>query len=223
MNSSNSIFAAIIAVTILSPQLVCYSQTTIEGTVALPEAEPMTVLPPRYAGPAGDVAPADPPVAVVYLEGSFKAQSKPPETVDLWQRGQQFRPGILPVQVGTTVSFPNGDDFYHNVFSYSKPKRFDLGRYRKTDKPAIQVFDKPGVVKLYCDIHHHMRGTILVLDTPYFTTTTTNGVYRLENLPAGNYVLKAWVNEKRIYERPVELEPGKNLHIDLGTISIARP
>jgi hypothetical protein len=126
----------------------------------------------------------------------------------------QFRPALLPVRVGTAVSFPNGDDFYHNVFSYSKAKRFDLGRYRKEDKPAVQVFDKPGVVRLYCDIHRHMRGVILVLDTPYFTATDTNGLFRLENLPSGNYLLKAWVNEQRVGEKWVDLVPSKTLRVD---------
>jgi len=110
--------------------------------------------------------------------------------------------------------FPNFDDEYHNVFSYSKSKRFDLGRYRKDEKPAVQVFDQPGVVRLRCEIHEHMRGTILVLDTPCFTKTDTNGVYRLENAPAGNFVLKAWVDEKTIYERSVEVKPGETLKVD---------
>ncbi len=113
------------------------------------------------------------------------------------------------------MAFPNGDDFYHNVFSYSKPKRFDLGRYRKDDRPPpVIVFDKPGVVKLFCEIHQHMRGVVLVLDTPYFTCTQTNGEYRLENLPAGHYVLKAWVDEKHEYEKPVSLQPGTPLRVD---------
>jgi hypothetical protein len=116
--------------------------------------------------------------------------------------------------VGTPVKFPNGDDFYHNVFSYSKPKRFDLGRYRKDDRPPTQVFDRPGLVKLYCEIHQHMRGFILVLDTPYFTRTQTNGTYHLKDLPAGKYLLKAWVDEKQTCERPVELEAGQTLHVD---------
>jgi hypothetical protein len=123
---------------------------------------------------------------------------------------------VLPVQLGSAVKFPNGDDFYHNVFSYSKPKRFDLGRYRKDDRPPTQVFDQPGLVKLYCEIHGHMRGFILVLDTPYFIRTQTNGVYRLADLPAGRYTLKAWVDEKRTYEKPVELQAGQTIRVDFG-------
>jgi plastocyanin len=162
---------------------------------------------------------------VVYLEGQFPAAvtNTAPPRAELWQRGMQFRPALLPVRVGTRVAFPNGDDFYHNVFSYSKTKRFDLGRYRKEDAPPpVQVFDKPGVVKLYCEIHQHMRGVILVLDTPYFTPTLTNGAYRLENLPAGKYQLKAWADERRSASKPVSLTAGQTLHIDFDLKQPAR-
>ncbi len=121
------------------------------------------------------------------------------------QHHAQFAPGVLPIQVGTTVEFPNLDDFYHNVFSYSKPKHFDLGRYRKDEQPATQLFDKPGVVTLHCEIHEFMRGTILVLDTPHFVRTDAAGRYRLSGLPAGHYLLKAWLNEKTTLEQPVDL------------------
>jgi plastocyanin len=191
-------------------------QALIEGKVALPRPEPALAAPPRYAGQVGEVAPPDPPVAVVYLEGQFPRTSPPSNraTNVVLQAGMQFRPALLPIQVGSAVAFPNGDDFYHNVFSYSKTKRFDLGRYRKEDRPPIQVFDKPGVVKLYCEIHQHMRGAILVLDTPYFARTDTNGLYRLPNLPAGKYVLKAWVDERHNFEQPVTLEPGWRVQVD---------
>lgn len=194
-----------------------HAETMIEGKVTLPKPEPITAPPPRYAGQVGEIAPPDPPRAVVYLEGQFplKVAPAPAPTNQVLQLGLQFHPALLPVQVGTAVAFPNGDDFYHNVFSYSKPKRFDLGRYRKDDRPApIVVFDKPGVVKLYCEIHQHMRGVILVLDTAYFTRTDTNGLYELHDLPAGNFLLKAWIDEKHVYEKPVSLAPGRREHID---------
>jgi plastocyanin len=195
-------------------------QCVIEGKVALPKPEPVTAPPPHYPGQVGEIAPPDPPVAVVYLEGKFDpgAATLLNRTNHVLQSGMQFRPALLPVQVGTTVSFPNGDDFYHNVFSYSKPKRFDLGRYRKDDRPPpVIVFEKPGAVKLFCEIHQHMRGVILVLDTPYFTRTQTNGEYRLENLPSGDFVIKAWLDEKHELQKPVSLEAGKTLHIDFGS------
>ena len=223
-NAAKVLEASLLTLMVLSSPGWIYAQAVLEGKVTLPAAEAVAIPPARYAGQVGEIAPADPPVAVVYLEGQFPAAvtSAPPGTNYLWQRGMQFRPAVLPVRVGTAVSFPNGDDFYHNVFSYSKPKRFDLGRYRKDDKAPVQVFDKPGLVKLYCEIHQHMRGYILVLDTPFFTRTT-NDWYRLDNLPKGKFVLKAWVSDKRVYEQPVELAAGQKLRIDFDDKSARSP
>jgi plastocyanin len=162
------------------------------------------------------MAPTNPPAAVVYLEGDFRSQqnnnSKAP--IQMAQKNIAFAPDLLPVLVGTAVEFPNMDDTYHNVFSYSKTKRFDLGRYRKDEKPTAMVFDKPGAVTIHCEIHERMRGTILVLDTPYFQKTDTAGRYRLEHLPAGSYLLKAWVAGDDVRERPMELKAGMTLHVD---------
>ena len=114
------------------------------------------------------------------------------------------------------MEFPNYDDDYHNVFSYSKTKRFDLGRYRKNEKPPGQVFEKVGVVKLYCEIHEHMRSTILVLDTPYFTKPESGtGRFALTNLPAGKHTLKLWIDEK-VVERPVELKDGETMTVNFN-------
>ena len=192
------------------------AQAAVEGSVQLAAPLPLPVDPARYQHKfPGPVAPPDPPVAVVYLEGDFPALAKTnSQAASMEQKHFQFAPGILAIQTGTLVDFPNLDDTYHNVFSYSKPKRFDLGRYRKDEKPAALLFDKPGVIKLYCEIHEHMRGTILVLDTPYFVRTDHDGKFRLEHLPAGNYVLKAWVDEKVTRQRAIELKDGAILHID---------
>ncbi|HRP04099.1 MAG TPA: carboxypeptidase regulatory-like domain-containing protein, partial [Opitutaceae bacterium] len=104
---------------------------------------------------------------------------------------------------------------YHNIFSYSAPKRFDLGRYRPDDRPIpSQVFDVPGLVTLRCDIHEHMRALILVLDTPYFVVTDTDGRFRLEGLPAGRYLLKAWVDSRTTREHGVELTADNVTTID---------
>lgn len=165
----------------------------------------------------GPLTPSNPPAAIVYLEGDFKAPDKPASKIpaQMTQKNVAFAPDLIAVRVGTAVDFPNLDDTYHNVFSYSKPKRFDLGRYRKDEKAATVVFDKPGVVTVHCEIHDRMRGVILVLETPYFQKTDTAGRYRLDHLPAGRFILKAWVNENDVRSIPVELKPGATLHVDL--------
>jgi hypothetical protein len=140
------------------------------------------------------------------------------------QSGYQFSPGVLAVQTGTEITFPNRDDDYHNVFSYSKTKRFDLGRFRKDETPPALVFDKPGIVRLYCEIHGHMRGIVLVLDTPHFAATSADGHFKLNGLPSGNFTLKAWLDEKTTLEQPVSLKPGKALHVEFpgGKLAASR-
>jgi plastocyanin len=189
---------------------------TIEGTVQLPAARTAPVVDQRYdIVSKGGIISTNPPVAVVYLAGDFAAPASPP-VVQLIQRNLDFEPRLLAIQVGTKVEFPNLDDTYHNVFSYSPPKRFDLGRYRADETPVpFQVFDKPGLVTLRCDIHEHMRAVILVLETPHFVVTSTDGRYQLTGLPAGRYTLKAWLNSKRVLEQPVELAADSRLRLDL--------
>lgn len=197
--------------------LTALADATIEGVVALPKPEAAPPLPARYRDKlSGLGAPPSPPVAVVYLTGNFAVRPASNVTAVVVQEHFQFTPAVLPVRVGTTVEFPNLDDAYHNVFSFSKPKRFDLGRYRKEEKPATVVFDQPGLIKLYCEIHTHMRGSILVLETPHFTRTDTNGVFRLEHLPAGKFTLRAWLNEKTEHQREVELTDGATLRVDFA-------
>jgi plastocyanin len=191
------------------------AEAVIEGKVKLPKFVAPAMDVSRYKNVnASDVARPSPPVAVVYLEGTFPTTSATNVSAKVIQERFQFLPAVLPIRVGTTVEFPNLDDAYHNVFSYSKIKRFDLGRYRNDEKPAAVTFDKPGVVKLYCEIHEHMRATILVLDTPHFVCTDTNGTFRLEHLPAGKFTAKAWVDDRTELKREVQLKDGEITRVD---------
>src|SRR5262249_25461484 len=151
----------------------------VEGTVALPHEAPIAVAAPRYPTAAGyTVGPPEPRAAVVYLDGAFPPPA--PVKIAMAQRRYQFAPGLLAIPRGSVVAFPNLDDEYHSVFSYSKTKRFDLGRYSRDEEPAQIVFDQPGIVKLYCEIHDHMRGVIVVLESPYFAKTDADGRFRLD-------------------------------------------
>jgi plastocyanin len=197
------------------PPAAALAQATVEGRVALPKTRTAPVVNQRYeiVAQAGVLA-TNPPLAVVYLEGAFPKTAEP-RVAQMTQKDLTFVPALLPVQVGTKVESPNLDDTYHNIFSYSAPKRFDLGRYRSDEKPVpSQVFDVPGLVTLRCDIHEHMRALILVLDTPHFVVTATDGSYRLAGLPPGKYVLKAWVDSKTTKTQPLELADGAVAHVD---------
>lgn len=162
----------------------------------------------------GGVVSPNPPLAVVYLEGAFDKPAQEP-TAEVVQRDFTFIPALLAIQVGTRVSFPNEDDSYHSIFSYSPAKRFDLGRYRSDETPSpSEVFSTPGLITLRCDIHEHMRGLILVLDTPHFTMTDADGRFKLTGLPAGQYVLKAWLNSATTLEQEVELKENSTLQVN---------
>jgi plastocyanin len=191
------------------------SAATIEGKVTLPKTRTTPVVNQRYeiVAAAGALS-TNPPVAIVYLEGDFAKPATQPVT-QITQKDLTFLPSLLPVQVGTKVEFPNLDDAYHNIFSFSPPKRFDLGRYRSDERPVpSQVFDVAGLVTLRCDIHEHMRALILVLATPHFVITGVDGSFRLTQLPAGSYRLKAWVDSKTTHEKRVELTNDATLRID---------
>lgn len=191
------------------------AEAVIEGRVELPKTRTVPVMNKRYeVVTKGGVVSTNPPLGVVYLAGAFPKPASLP-VARIPQKDLAFVPALLPVQAGTRVEFPNLDDTYHNIFSYSAPKRFDLGRYRPDERPVpSQVFDTAGLVTLRCDIHEHMRGLILVLDTPHFVTTDADGRYRLTGLPAGRYTLKVWIDSRTTLERAVELEAGSVLHID---------
>ena len=207
-------FVSLNAVLALLPISVL-ADAVVEGRVELPKSHSAPVMVKRYEiVTQGGVLSTQPPLAVVYLEGSFQKPKSPP-TKQITQKDLTFVPALLPVQLGTRVEFPNLDDTYHSIFSYSPAKRFDLGRYRPEERPIpSEVFDTSGLVTLRCDIHEHMRGLILVINTPYFVMTDTEGRYRLHGLPSGPHTLKAWIDSKTTREKPVALKNGETLHVD---------
>lgn len=186
----------------------------IEGRVALPKTRATPVANQRYEIVAhGGILATNPPLAVVYLEDA-PATPPPAAPAQVNQRDMAFVPALLPVQAGTRVEFPNHDNFYHSIFSYSPAKRFDLGRYRPDEPVPSVLFDTPGLVVLRCDIHEHMRGLILVLPTPHFVVTEPDGRFRLPGLPAGRYTLKAWIDSRTTLTRAVELVDDGTLRVD---------
>jgi plastocyanin len=143
--------------------------------------------------PDGQHGAPDDQVAVVYLEtaprGAF--EERPGPTVVLDQRNETFIPHVLAITTGTTVQFLNSDKTYHNVFSLSRPKRFDLGRYPTGRSKSVR-FDRPGIVRVFCEIHSHMSAFILVFAHRHFAVTNAKGEYRIEGLPPGTYTVAVW-------------------------------
>jgi plastocyanin len=154
--------------------------------------------------------------SVVYLEtaprGAFE-QVEPGRAV-MDQRNETFVPHVLAVTAGTVVDFPNSDRIYHNVFSLSKGARFDLGRYETGHSKSVR-FDRPGVVRVFCEIHSHMNAFILVFGHPFFAMTDADGRYRIDNVPPGTYSLVAWNEGVSSEPRAVTVPDGGATEIDL--------
>jgi plastocyanin len=181
------------------------ANATIRGRVELrqPAREPGARVSVADTGMGAAHAPID-RRSVVYLDpaprAAFDTREEPRPRLD--QRNETFVPHVLAIVAGTTVDFPNSDRTYHNVFSLSKTKTFDLGRYAVGRSKSIR-FDRPGIVRVFCDIHSHMSAFILVFAHRYFSVSEPDGSYRLENVPPGTYTVVAWHEAAALESRRV--------------------
>jgi plastocyanin len=107
------------------------------------------------------------------------------------QKGEEFRPHVVAVPVGSTVEFPNDDLIFHNVFSLSRAATFDLGRYPR-GQSKNRTFAVPGLVKVYCHLHSHMNAVVRVFDHPYFSILDEQGRFRISGLAPGRHDVVAW-------------------------------
>jgi plastocyanin len=151
---------------------------------------------------------------VVYLKNAAFRGAHQTTRSEIRQVGEAFTPRVLAITTGSTVDFPNGDAYFHNVFSLSGAATFDLGRFPQGASRS-RLFKKPGLVRVYCHSHSHMSATILVLDHPYFTVPDLNGTFVLRDVPAGRYTLVGW--HERVGERtvPVKVERGRRARVEL--------
>jgi len=156
---------------------------------------------------------------VVFIEGptgyqpADTNQTVRVDTKRVNQQGAMFTPHVLPVVAGTTVEWPNNDNIYHNVFSMSEAKPFDLGLYKNPEVKRI-TFDKAGRVDVFCSIHANMSCVVVVLENPWFAVADDHGRYAITNVPAGIYQLKAWHERLPPQSQPVTVTETGEVKVD---------
>src|SRR5687767_12126195 len=192
----------------------------VEIGVPIATKRPASAYPSR-AIPRPALAPASElRHVVVYLQDA-PARSIPPVTVAIRQLGENFIPRVVAVPVGSTVEFPNDDPIYHNVFSLSRAKAFNLGRYPR-GKSRSQRFDTPGVVKVFCEIHSHMSATVMVFNHPWFAVPEDDGGFELPAVPPGERQITAWHERLGDTTLPVRVIAGRSSAADF-VLPVPRP
>lgn len=180
---------------------------TVEGTIQLT----------RNGKPAGTQANI-----VVYLKDVPKTTRDEKAKHVIRQRDLQFSPRVSAVVKGTTVEFPNDDKVFHNVFSASRPARFDLGLYRSGGSKSVD-FRREGVVDVFCNIHPEMSSRVLVVPNHHFTVTDGKGAFRIQGVPAGTYPIVAWHAHGGETIGEVTIEPGKAAKVQLAVEEKEKP
>ena len=153
---------------------------------------------------------------VVYLEGpvpSIEPANGSPIVTDVRQVDRRFVPDLVVVPVGSAVSFPNMDPIFHNIYSLSKAKTFDLGSYDKGETRRV-LFPKPGVVEVYCHLHPNMAATVVVAPSRYFAQPDRNGQYRIPDVPPGHYTLVAWHKSAGYFRQSIDVTADQSTKVD---------
>lgn len=149
---------------------------------------------------------------VVFIDGlsdsaAYRSVSEPPQVS---HKDRQFSPSVLPLVRGTSVDFFNDDNIFHNVFSLSKSKSFDLGIYPEGTSKLV-TFSEPGLVKIHCNIHPKMTSTILVLNNDLFAITGPDGSFQIDGVPDGQVTLRIWSEYSEEQSRTISLSGGARL------------
>jgi plastocyanin len=211
--------ALVVALTAAHGPVALAAEGTIRGVVEMRGRQAATE--PRASSAAmGMPAHRQPELrpAVVYLDaaprGAFEPDGSARARMD--QLDQAFVPHVLAITVGTTVDFPNSDVTFHNVFSLSKTRSFDLGRYSRGHSKSVR-FDRPGVVQVFCDIHSHMNAYILVFAHRFFAVTDDAGRYAIGHVPPGAYTLVVW-HEGEVRESRAVVVPDSGGTVDAAFV-----
>ena len=171
---------------------------------------------------AGGRPSADASRVVVYLEVAGTAAATPNAKATIRQKSLQFDPQLAVITKGTTVDFPNDDKVFHNVFSTSRPARFDLGLYRSGSSKSVQ-FKRAGVVDIFCNIHPGMISRVVVVDSRYFALTDAAGKFKIPGVPPGTYSIVARHVFGQEVRGQVAVDAGRVATLELTVESGAAP
>ena len=145
---------------------------------------------------------------VVYIEGPGPAADEiAGPAAEVQQIDRRFKPELVVVPVGSSVSFPNMDPIFHNIYSLSKPKSFDLGSYDKGETRKV-TFPKPGIVDIYCHLHPNMSATIVVTPNRWYARPDRFGQYKIQNVPPGQYTVVAWHKSAGFFRKTILVKAG---------------
>ena len=150
---------------------------------------------------------------VVWLESGLPVPATDRRKIVLDQRNLQFSPRVLAISVGTQVEMPNSDRVFHNVFSFHDGKRFDLGLY-PVGTAKVVTFDKPGLSRIFCNIHPTMAAYVLAVDSGYFAVSDARGQFSIARVPQGSYTYHAWRPGDETTTGKVTVQAGARLEID---------
>ena len=204
----------------LFPLLVANAQQTVSVHVVMTQGTSAKTTTPSKDPRTGSLANP----AVVWLEPLQREHQDhvdTPHTYTMVQHDKMFSPSMLVVPVGSVVSFPNKDPFFHNVFSFFNGQRFDLGLYQAGQTRNV-TFSRAGVSYIFCNIHPEMAAAIIALDTPHYALVDEQGDATLLHVPSGSYALHVWsefASPEDLAAVTREVSIGEE-HTDLGVITI---
>jgi plastocyanin len=191
----------------------------VEGRVSI--TVPVSTAPPSAAYGARRIEklPAQPisevSNVVVFIQDAPRPAQLGVARARILQENETFVPRVVAITRGSTVDFPNGDPFFHDVFSLSRGATFDLGSYPKGQTKS-HVFRRTGLVKVYCHIHSHMTASIMVFDHPFFTIPKPDGTFALDGIPEGTYRINAWHERIGEHTQSVRIEAGRTTGVEFA-------